>query len=255
MAMEEISFTNSKGQRLIGVIRYIDPVEPVKCPAVIVLHGFNESMKSEQAADIANGLVYHGFFTLRFDFHGHGESEGTFSEHTIGQQIDDVQAALDFLSEHPLVDKDRIAVIGMDIGGNIAMFAAAKDARIKAVVVQGARSHLEKHIKSHFQEHDINELMRRNVYQSSMFSIRKEYVRSTQAHEVEEELKNMHAPLLIVHATDDMRVPLNESRELLSLANDPKVLEEIPGDHALRGPGGRQAFMELAANWIKRWVR
>lgn len=255
MTLEEVSFTNSKGHKLAGIVRYTEPVEPTKYPVVIVLHGFNEHMKHAHTADLANGLVYHGFLSLRFDFHGHGESEGDFSEHTIGQQVDDVLAALDFLSEYPMADKDRIAVVGTDIGGNIALLAAAKDARIKAVVVQGARSHFERHIKSHFHEHDIKELMRKSVYEHAQFKIRKSYVRSTDMHDVQEELKNMHAPLLLVHGVDDLRVSLNETRELLFAANEPKVLEEVPGDHWLRGEGERQTFIELAANWILRWVR
>lgn len=256
MTLQEITFTNSKGHAIAGMLRYSEPIEPVKYPAIIVLHGFNEHMRHDLTADLANGLVHYGFLTLRFDFHGHGDSEGEFENHTITQQIDDVISALDYLSAHELVDPDRISVVGTDIGGNIAMLAAAKDARIKCIVAQGARSHFDKHLASHFQKHDMKELMGKGFYDHSQFRIRKEYVRSANKHDIQDILKEVHAPLLILHGVEDFRVTLNETRELFSAANEPRMIEEVDGaDHWFRGEAHRETFIELAAQWIRRWTR
>jgi dipeptidyl aminopeptidase/acylaminoacyl peptidase len=256
MTTQEITFTNSRGQRLSGIIRYTEPVEPVRYPVVVVLHGFAEHKHHDFTADLANNLVYSGFLTLRFDFHGHGDSEGAFEEHTIHQQVDDVFAALDFVSELPYADKDRIAVVGTDIGGNIALLAAAKDARIRAVVVQGARSHFEHHLRSWFHPHDMDELMTKGVHEHHGFRIRKEYVRSTRMHDMIEGLKNLHAPVLFIHGTGDLRVRIEETRQLFLAANEPKAMEEVvDADHWFRDPEHRQQFFELAAGWVSRWAR
>ncbi|MBW2967874.1 alpha/beta fold hydrolase [Candidatus Woesearchaeota archaeon] len=254
MTQEDITFMNSRGQKLVGVIRYSEPIEPVKYPVVIVLHGFNSHKHHDLTADLANNLVHYGYLSLRFDFHGHGESDGDFSEHTIHQQVDDVFAALDYVSELKYADKDRVLVIGTDIGGNIAMLAAAKDARIKALVVQGARSHFDNHFKSWFQQHEYDELMTKGIFEDSRFRIRKEYVHSARRHDILEEIKKVHAPLLLVHGMEDMRVRLNESRELFLGANEPKVLETVDGaDHWFRGKV-RERLIVLAAEWGKRWI-
>ncbi|MBW2971857.1 alpha/beta fold hydrolase [Candidatus Woesearchaeota archaeon] len=256
MTTQEITFTNSRGQQLSGIIRYSDPVEPVKYPVVIVLHGFAEHKHHDLTADIANNLVHYGFLTLRFDFHGHGDSEGEFEEHTVHQQVDDVFAALDYVSGLEYADKDRIAVVGTDIGGNIALLAAAKDARIRAVVVQGARSHFENHINSWFQPHDLDALMSKGVHERHDFRRRKEYVKSARMHDVLEELQKMHAPVLFVHGTGDLRVRIEETRQLVLTANEPKAMEEVDGaDHWFRTPENRNRFVEMAAQWLRRWVR
>ncbi len=255
MTTQEVTFKNSRGQKLSGIVRYSEPVEPVRYPVVIILHGFAEHKHHDLTADLANNLVHYGFLTLRFDFHGHGESEGEFEEHTIHQQVDDVFAALDFVAGLESADPDRIAVVGTDIGGNIALLAAEKDARIKAVVAQGARSHFDHHIDSWLQPHEQKELMTKGFFDHSQFRIRKGYVRSARMHDVLGQLKDMHAPVLFVHGTADLRVRLTETRELFLAANQPKAMEEVAGaDHWFRGAEARERLYELIAGWVRRWV-
>ncbi|MFC1742163.1 alpha/beta hydrolase [Nanoarchaeota archaeon] len=253
MTIEDVTFLNSRGQRLSGIVRFSEPVEPVRYPVIIVLHGFNQHKHHDLTADLGNILAPYRFLTLRFDFHGHGDSDGAFEEHTIHQQVDDVFAALDYVSELPYADKERIFVVGTDIGGNIALLAASKDARIKAVVVQGARSDFENHLQSHFQPHEFEELMTRGVHNHVDFRIRKDYVSSTRLHTVLEDIKNVHCPVLFVHGTGDLRVRIEETRQLFLAANEPKVMEEVAGaDHWFREH--RQEFVELVVGWVRRWV-
>jgi dipeptidyl aminopeptidase/acylaminoacyl peptidase len=256
MTTTPVEFKNSRGDTLSGIVRYTEPIEPTKYPVMIILHGFAESKHHDLSADLANNIVHYGFLTLRFDFHGHGESEGEFEEHTIQQQVDDVVSALDFVSGLRYADKDRIAVLGTDIGGNIALLAAAKDARIRCVIAQGARSHFERHLRSWFQPHEFAELMTKGVHDNFGFRLRKEYVRSTRMQDILEELKKVYVPVLFVHGTGDLRVPIQETRQLFQAANQPKLVEEVEGaDHWFREPEHRQQLVELAANWARRWVR
>lgn len=53
------------------------------------------------------------------------------------QNVWDMQRALDVLAAHPLVDPDRLGVVGFSYGGTIALLLAACDARVAAVVVSG----------------------------------------------------------------------------------------------------------------------
>ena len=50
----------------------------------------------------------------------------------------DVAAALDYLQGRPDVDPGRVAIVGLSMGGEEAIGAAAHDARIRAVVAEGA---------------------------------------------------------------------------------------------------------------------
>ena len=50
----------------------------------------------------------------------------------------DLSAAVTYLSSRPGVDAGRIGVLGLSMGGEIAITGAALDPRLKAIVAEGA---------------------------------------------------------------------------------------------------------------------
>jgi pimeloyl-ACP methyl ester carboxylesterase len=82
-------------------------------------------------------LARHGFGVLMLDPRGHGGSEGEPMEFGWGANAD-LSAAVDFLTDRPDVDASRIGALGLSMGGEQAVTAAASDARIRAVVADGA---------------------------------------------------------------------------------------------------------------------
>jgi pimeloyl-ACP methyl ester carboxylesterase len=87
--------------------------------------------------DEADVLVSHGFGVLMFDARGHGRSGGRAMDFGwYGDQ--DTSAAVSFLEAQPDVDDGRIGAVGMSMGGEQAIGAAAADPRIRAVVAEGA---------------------------------------------------------------------------------------------------------------------
>jgi dienelactone hydrolase len=53
------------------------------------------------------------------------------------QNLHDLACALDVLEQHPLVDEERMSVVGISYGGTMSLFLAAWDARVRAAVVSG----------------------------------------------------------------------------------------------------------------------
>lgn len=82
-------------------------------------------------------LVEHGYGVLLFDRRGEGASEG--DGNMFGWDGErDIFAALDFLERQPDVDPGRIGGIGLSVGGELMLQAAAEDGRLAAVVSEGA---------------------------------------------------------------------------------------------------------------------
>ena len=71
------------------------------------------------------------------DARGHGLSEGVAMDFGWYGDVD-VSAGVDFLAAQPEVDAGRIGAVGISMGGEEAIGAAAIDARIRAVVAEGA---------------------------------------------------------------------------------------------------------------------
>ena len=82
-------------------------------------------------------LVEHGYGVLLFDRRGEGASEG--DGNLFGWDGErDIYAALDYLEQRPDVDPGRIGGIGLSVGGELMLQAAAEDDRLAAVVSEGA---------------------------------------------------------------------------------------------------------------------
>ena len=103
--------------------------------AVVLLHGSGSTRAG--VLDHAVVLADHGYGVLMFDARGHGRSSGRAM--ALGWYGDrDTSAAVTFLRSQPDVDDARIAAVGMSMGGEEAIGAAAADDRIQAVVAEGA---------------------------------------------------------------------------------------------------------------------
>lgn len=86
-----------------------------------------------QAAVLARA----GYGVLLTDARGHGESTGRGMD--LGWYGDqDLAGAVSFLARQPDVDPARIGAVGLSMGGEEAIGAAAADPRIRAVVAEGA---------------------------------------------------------------------------------------------------------------------
>jgi uncharacterized protein len=103
-----------------------------KRPGVVLCHGLGSNRG--QLLNLAAHLKQQGYETLLFDFRACGQSGGKV--HSFGlRERNDVLAAVHYLAERASVDRERIAVIGQDIGGIAALGAAARDYSIRALVV------------------------------------------------------------------------------------------------------------------------
>jgi pimeloyl-ACP methyl ester carboxylesterase len=99
-------------------------------PAIVWLGGFGSDMTGTKAQALADWAADQRRTFLRFDYFGHGESSGAFVEGTITRWRQDALAALDQLTEGPVV------LVGSSMGGWIAcLLALARRERTRALVL------------------------------------------------------------------------------------------------------------------------
>jgi uncharacterized protein len=123
---EQVSFTTSDGLELAGWY-----VPSRNGAAVIAFPGRNGPQKQTRM------LARHGYGVLLFDRRGQGESEG--DPHAFGWEGEkDIKAAVAFLQRRPDVDPERIGGLGLSVGGELMLHAAAETDDLKAVVSEGA---------------------------------------------------------------------------------------------------------------------
>ena len=95
-------------------------VTPGAAPGLVFLGGFMSDMEGTKALHLESWAKARGQAFLRFDYSGHGQSEGVFEEGTIGAWAADAEAMLDALTT------GRQILIGSSMGGWIALLLAKK---------------------------------------------------------------------------------------------------------------------------------
>ena len=140
----KLTYVAEKGDRVPAYL-LIPKRRDGKLPAVLCLHqtgiGKAETVLNGQGDEgmrYAAHLAERGFVTLAPDYPSFGEYRFDFqsSPYQSGSMkaIWNNMRAIDLLQSLPEVDSERIGCIGHSLGGHNAMFTAAFDTRIKALV-------------------------------------------------------------------------------------------------------------------------
>lgn len=108
-----------------------------KVPMAIIMHGFTGNKEGRMLKLIADSLQNHGIASIRFDFNGHGQSEGRFEEMTVPNEIEDAKKVYEYVATLPYVDASRIALVGHSQGGVVSAMTAGElgSPRVAAVAL------------------------------------------------------------------------------------------------------------------------
>ena len=100
-----------------------DP-ERDSCMMVILMHGIFSSKDYPPMPTIARELARQGIASVRFDFNGHGRSDGKMVEMTIARELADARAVWDSVTRLPYVSS--VVLLGHSQGGAVASMLAGQ---------------------------------------------------------------------------------------------------------------------------------
>lgn len=131
---QKVTFHNRFLIDMVGDLYFPANYSPAKkYAAIIVGHPFG-GVKEQTSGLHARKLAEIGYVTLAFDASYYGENGGYPRRIESPEvRVDDFSAAVDFLTNHPAVEADKIGVIGICGGGCYSVSATQIDHRIKAL--------------------------------------------------------------------------------------------------------------------------
>ena len=129
----KISFSNQL-TRMTGLLFVPANMDKTKkYPALAVVHPFG-GVKEQTAGTYARRMAEKGYVTLAFDASHQGESGGYPRDtENPAERMEDIRCAVDYLTTLPIVDEDRIGLLGICAGGSYVMAAAPTEMRVKAI--------------------------------------------------------------------------------------------------------------------------
>ena len=182
-----------------------------KCPVAVLCHGFRGT-KDEHGGmlkAIADRLARDGIASVRFDFNGHGESEGLFTDMTVPNEIADAKAVVAWAKTQPWAG--RISIFGHSQGGVVAAMTAGElgAKTIDRVVLLAPACVLKEAAKDGWgrgpgfdPEHPPKTL---KIWGS--VEIGGEYVKTAYKLPIYETAKRFDGPALLLHGTGDWIAP------------------------------------------------
>ncbi len=250
---DKFLFSNEKGFKLCGVLS--DPSENKKNLMMTMCHGFTTSKDGRTYSCLEARLNQKGISTFRFDFFGHGESEGKFEDITLSEAINDVLMAILFLKD---LGYSRIGLMGSSFGGFASLIAASQIPGLSLLTLKSPVSDYLGLLIARDQNIDIQSWKNTGFISvpgtdGQSLKLSYSFYRDAETIKSEESIKKIKVPTLIVHGDNDETVPLQQSIKCARLIEDCR-LEIIAGaDHTYSQPQHFEKMLSLIADFISEF--
>ena len=241
LAAESVRFQASDGMWLEG---WVVPGDSSR-PWIICCHGVGSNRAD--LLDIAAGLHAAGLNLLLFDFRAHGGSRGLATSFGWHEQRD-LEGALACLGRQADIPTRPYGVYGISMGGSVALMTAARDERIGAVAADSPYSDLEETLSRHLAL--MYPLPRVPFAWYVLATYRLRFGVWPRRVSPSAGAAQLHPrALLLIHGSQDIRMPIKGSRAMFKSAGEPKELWMVDG------AGHLESFSMDPHAYVKRLSR
>ncbi len=209
-------------------------------PGVMFLGGYRSDMQGSKALALEAHCRDSGQAFLRFDYSGHGDSEGAFTDGTISRWLADAVDVFDRLTTGPQI------LIGSSMGGWIAMLLAlARPERVQGLIgIAAAPDFTEDLMWARFSEAERERLMREGVlyqetpYDPEPYAITRALIEDGRRHLLLRGPIAIDAPVHLLQGMQDADVPWRHVLRITEalVRDDVTVTLFKSGDHRLSEP-------------------
>lgn len=208
-------------------------------PPLMFLPGFASHMHGSKASALADFCAERELAILRFDYRGHGQSDGAFIDGTIGRWLNDALAIFDHVITEPAI------LIGSSMGGWLMLHVALARPQLVAGLIGLASApdfadRLSKALddEQHRQLRRVGKTQLPSLYGDPM-TLTADLLNEASTHNLLGGEIHLQCPCHLIHGQCDPDVPWTISLDLAARITSPHVTVELikDGDHRLSRPG------------------
>jgi hypothetical protein len=226
---EDVEIASDSGYLLKGW--FIPPPERSDGRVGIFVHGANSS----RFQALENGAEFwyrRGYGLLTMDLSGRGTSGGKYVTYTVNERLD-VRSMLRWARNRPGIDPKKVVVFGTSNGAASAIYAAADDEALEALVLDAAYGDLWDAAGSMLRYRGANPVFRYPL--AVAVRLRAGFdIRSIRPFDV---ITRVKAKVLFVHGDADRQVPVTHSEKM----HEDRLRAGLPSEIWIL-PGGEHGF-------------
>jgi pimeloyl-ACP methyl ester carboxylesterase len=280
----------ANGFSIAGTITTPPVMGRLKLPTIVLVGGSGAVDRDSMVAGIpimsqlAAALSQQGYFVLRYDKRGIGQSGGRTESASQRDYTDDLINVIRWLARRDDVDQRRIAVVGHSEGGAIALQAAAREKKIASLVLMATSATSGAELVLEQQRRELDRLKLPDTEKAAKVDLQKKiqqavidgkgwddlppelrrqadtpWFRSLLLFDPAQVMPQVKQPMLIIQGALDTQVPPHHADRLGALARarkkdaGPAEILHVPGVNHLLVPavtGEVQEYPQLAERTI-----
>lgn len=238
--------------KLRGVVTVPDNTKNKKVPTVIIFHGFTGNKYEAVHNALSDSLLANGIASVRFDFNGHGKSDGKFINMSIDNELEDARRIYQYTRSLPFVGK--IGIAGHSQGGVITILLSSELGKKKvntiALMAPAVIIHDNMLQGSFFGTFfDPLNIPEKIDLFGGKITVGRDYVLAGQRMQPYQAARKYKGKVCLIHGTGDTAVPYSYSE----LLNDTYKKSELHilqrADHTFTGVENQPAH--LITDWMK----
>jgi uncharacterized protein len=248
---QKLEFYNSNGSKLCGILSSPKDDNSTSTPIIILAHGFSTNKNSTSIVALSENLNRKEIATFRFDFYGHGESEGKFEDITVSEGVDDILSAVKFLKAQGY---SKIGLMGSSFGGICSILAASKSKDIFVLALKSPVSNFVEVQKLGLSEKEILDWKNdgtRIYCPKRKLNLDYTFYEDIQKLDVYLHAKKIEIPTIIVHGDKDEIVPIQQSYELVKSIETSKLFIIKDADHRYSDKQSFDAVIRIISDFIE----
>ena len=251
MNTQKLEIENADGLKLGAKLDLPEQREPLAY--ALFAHCFTCTKDFKLAYYISKALTQQGMAVVRVDFTGLGESEGDFSDTNFSSNVDDLVAAADHMNRQLTAPQ---LLIGHSLGGAAVLQAAARISGTRAIATISAPAdpahigHLLKSSHAEIEKYGKADV----VVEGRTFSIKKQFLDDLDGHHMDEIIRELDLPLLVLHSPADRIVDIENAAHIFATARQPKSFISLnQADHLLTNRNDADYAGSVLAAWAKNY--
>ncbi|MGH1404750.1 MAG: alpha/beta hydrolase [Alphaproteobacteria bacterium] len=234
-----ISYFQTKRNYKIAYKKSEGRHEQSALPTVVFLGGFKSDMTGTKAVYLEEECKKRGQGFVRFDYFGHGESEGDFVDGTIGRWLEDAADILDNIVQ------GKIILVGSSMGGWISLLLLMRQTqRIHAFVGIAAAPDFTKEIEAELSDAQKQEMMETglvkvpNDYSDDPYIFTRALIEDGRNRCVLDKTHQVDVPMVLLQGRCDTSVPWKKALRIKEHVQSPEaeIIFIDDGDHRLSRP-------------------